>query len=130
MKSDITNRNDIEILVKLFYNKLLQDDAVKEIFEQTVLQHLESHLKTIADFWDSILLDADNYRGNVTEKHFALDKRFTLTHDIFNHWLLHWNTSVDELFDGEKATMAKTRAQSIADIMEYKLDFIRKQNSN
>ena len=65
MKSDITSRRDIETLVKLFYDKLLQDVAVKNIFEETVLQHLESHLKTIADFWDSILLDADNYRGNV-----------------------------------------------------------------
>ena len=129
MKSDITSRRDIETLVKLFYDKLLQDVAVKNIFEVTFLQHLESHLKTIADFWDSILLDADNYRGNVTEKHFDLDKRFTLTPDIFKHWLLHWNASVDELFGGERATMAKTRAQSIADIMQYKLDFIRKNIS-
>ena len=127
MKPDITNRKDIDTLVILFYDKLLQDITVKEIFEQTVLQHLETHLKTIADFWDSILLDANNYRGNVTEKHFDLDKRFTLTHDIFKHWLLNWNASVDELYDGEKAAMAKTRAQSIADIMEYKLAFIRKQ---
>lgn len=128
MKSDITTRKDIDVLVKLFYDKLFEDVVVKEIFEQTVLDHLEAHLDIIADFWDSILLDANNYRGNVVEKHFDLDKRFMLNHTIFEHWLLNWKAAVDELYIGEKADMAKSRAQSIADIMEYKLEYLRKSN--
>jgi len=127
MKYDITTRNDIDNLVQSFYNKLLQDDLLHIIFEKMVLPNLEEHLKTIADFWDSILLDANNYRGNVTEKHFELDKQFPLSKTEFDRWLLHWNTTIDELFFGEKANIAKQRAQSIADIMQYKLDFIRQQ---
>jgi len=127
MKYDITTRNDIDNLVQSFYNKLLHDDLLHIIFEKMVLPNLEEHLKTIADFWDSILLDANNYRGNVTEKHFELDKQFPLSKTEFDRWLLHWNTTIDELFLGEKANTAKQRAQSIADIMQYKLDFIRQQ---
>lgn len=126
MKHDITAREDINTLVKQFYNKLLQDDLLKTIFEKTVLSHLDEHLKTIADFWDSILLDADNYRGNVTEKHFEVDKQFKLSKIEFDRWLFHWKATIDELFTGEKAEMAKFRAQSIADIMQYKLEFINK----
>ena len=129
MKSDITNRTDIDILVKFFYDKLLQDELLKTIFREIVLFHLGSHLVTIADFWDSILLDADNYRGNVTEKHFEVDKQFQLSKAEFDRWLLHWNAAIDELFTGEKAEMAKFRAKSIADIMQYKLEYIRKNQS-
>lgn len=129
MKSDITNRTDIDILVKSFYDKLLQDELLKAIFRQIVLFHFGSHLITIADFWDSILLDADNYRGNVTEKHFEVDKQFQLSKAEFDRWLLHWNSTIDELYTGEKAEMAKFRAKSIADIMQYKLEYIRKNQS-
>lgn len=125
MKQDITTRTDIDTLVKVFYDKLLADDLLKEIFEKTVVAHLEIHLEKVADFWDSILLDANNYRGNVVEKHFDINKLFNLDKAAFDRWLLHWKNSVDELFEGEKAEMAKSRAQSIADIMHYKLDYIK-----
>lgn len=127
MKQDISTRNDVDILVKVFYDKLLEDDLLKPIFIKLVLENLESHLTTIADFWDSILLDANIYRGNVTEKHFEVDKQFPLSKKEFDKWLQHWNATVDELFEGEKALMAKQRALSIADIMQYKLEFINKQ---
>ena len=127
MKQDISTKNDIDQLVHIFYVKLLNDDMLKHIFQQTILPHLEKHLATIADFWDSILLDADIYRGNVTEKHIELDKKFHLSKTEFDRWLFHWKQTIDELFEGEKADMAKFRAQSIADIMQYKIDFLRKQ---
>ncbi|MBK9329516.1 MAG: group III truncated hemoglobin [Sphingobacteriales bacterium] len=129
MKPDISARQDIDTLVKLFYDKLLQDELLRTIFQQTVLSHLEPHLTVIANFWDSILLDAAVYRGNVTEKHIALDERFPLKEQEFNRWLFLWKETVDELFEGEKAEMAKFRAQSIADIMQYKIDYLNKNKS-
>ncbi|MDB5226742.1 MAG: globin [Bacteroidota bacterium] len=125
MKTDISSRKDIDFLIKTFYDKLLQDDLLQHIFRQTILPDLEAHLKTIADFWDSILLDADIYRGNVTEKHIALDKKFTLSKNEFDRWLLLWKQTIDALFSGEKSEMAKFRAQSIADIMQYKIEYLR-----
>ena len=126
---EITAREDIDILVKSFYDKLLMDELLHSIFRKMVVSHLDAHLVTIADFWDSILLDANDYRGNVTEKHFEVDKQFHLTKAEFDRWLLHWNSTVDELYTGEKAEMAKFRAKSIADIMQYKLEYIRKNQS-
>lgn len=126
MKPDITSRNDIEILVAYFYGKLLSDEVLQTIFRNTVMEHLRKHLGTIADFWDSILLDSNVYRGNVTEAHYKVDKQFPMNAAEFEHWLKHWKESVDELFAGEKADMAKYRAKTIADIMQYKLDYVRK----
>lgn len=128
MKPDITERSDIDNLVKLFYDKLFEDELLKIIFEKLVRHKLDEHLSVVADFWDSILLDANNYRGNVTEKHFDANKQFPLTKTEFDRWLQLWKQTVDELFVGEKAEVAKFRAQSIADIMQYKLEYITQQN--
>ena len=125
MKPDITTRKDIDLIVKSFYDKLFEDNLLQELFQKTVLQHLEAHLKLVADFWDSILLDADNYKGNVIEKHFNLDKQYPLNKAEFDRWLLHWTSAINELYAGEKADLAKYRANSIADIMQYKLEYIR-----
>lgn len=126
MKQDIQTRADIDLLVKTFYDKLLQDDLLKPIFIKMVLPNLDEHLATIANFWDSILLDANNYRGNVTEKHFEVDKQFPLRSQEFEKWLFYWSQTIDELFTGDKAEHAKFRAKSIADIMAFKLDYINK----
>jgi hemoglobin len=129
MKQDISTRQDIDLLVKVFYDKLLADALLQYIFQQTVLAELEKHLTKIADFWDSILLDTDIYRGNVTEAHINLDKKYPLKEAEFQQWLTHWKASVDELFEGEKAELAKFRAQSIADIMQYKLQYLHRQQT-
>jgi hemoglobin len=130
MKNDISTRSDIDHLVKTFYEKLLNNDLLKHIFESTIVNHFDTHIKTIADFWDSILLDGNVYRGNVTEKHIALDVLFPLNGEEFETWLSIWKSTVDELFEGEKAEMAKFRAQSIADIMQYKIDYVRRSRQS
>ena len=129
MKNDIIIRKDIDLLVKLFYDNLLQDDLLQTLFQKTILSHLDKHLNTIADFWDSLLLDGDVYRGNPMDKHLSLNQQFPLGKEEFDRWLLLWKESVDELFIGGKAEHAKQRAQSIADIMLYKIDFLNKNKS-
>lgn len=123
---DIETKEDIDELVKLFYDKLFEDDLLKEIFEKTVRPHLEKHLDMVSLFWDSILLDIFEYKNNVIEKHISADRLFTFKKREFDRWLLLWKASVDELFKGEKAELAKSRTTSIADLMLYKLEFIRK----
>ena len=123
---DIETKEDIDELVKLFYDKLFEDDLLKEIFENTVRDHLDKHIDLVSQFWDSILLDIFEYKNNVIEKHISADRLFTLKKREFDRWWLLWKASVDELFKGEKAELAKSRAASIADLMLYKLEFIRK----
>jgi len=39
----------------------------------------------------------------------------------FKHWLSSFNDSVDELFEGQMAHTAKSRALSIATVMKIKI---------
>jgi hemoglobin len=126
MKPDITSRAEIEKLITRFYELSFEDERLGKIFKEISPLHLETHIPLVADFWEGILLDADKYRGNVTEKHFAVNQLTKLTKEDFDRWFAHWSEAVDELFAGEIAEKAKFRARSIADIMTYKMDHINR----
>ena len=127
MKNDITSRNDIEQIIVRFYELSFQDERLGRIFKEISPLHLETHIPLVTDFWEGILLDGDKYRGNVTEKHFAVNSLTPLRKPDFDRWYSYWEKAVDDLFEGEKAEMAKFRAHSIADIMSYKMDYINQQ---
>jgi hemoglobin len=78
------------------------------------------HIPIIVDFWDSVLFQSDTYRKNAMQPHMALHQKSPLQKHHFQTWLKHFNATVDELFDGQKAFEAKQRAQSIATMIELK----------
>ncbi len=127
MKEDIASRKDIEQIIIRFYELSFLDERLGKIFKEISPLHLETHIPLVTDFWEGILLDGDKYRGNVTEKHFNVNKLTTLTKTEFDNWYSYWEKAVNELFEGEKAEMAKFRARSIADIMSYKMDYINQK---
>ena len=53
--------------------------------------------------------------------HTRLSQRIPLTKEHFERWLKLFTGTVDELFQGTKATTAKEKAQSIAGIMQVKI---------
>ena len=53
--------------------------------------------------------------------HFALHDKSPFEKKHFDEWLKLWNESLDELYEGEHAETARTRAESIAGIMAYKM---------
>lgn len=127
MKEDIASRKDIEKIIIRFYELSFQDERLGNIFKEISPLHLETHVPLVTDFWEGILLDGDKYRGNVTEKHFTVNRLTPLNKSDFDSWYNYWEKAVNDLFAGEKAEMAKFRARSIADIMSYKMDYINKQ---
>jgi hemoglobin len=121
MKKDICGREDILQLMKLFYKKLLADDSISYLFTEVAKIDLLPHLDILVDFWDSILFQNDVYRKNAMQPHLALHHQSPLHKKHFETWLRYFNQSVDELFEGEKAFLAKERALSIATVMQIKI---------
>lgn len=120
---DIQNRKDIHFIIDEFYKKLLSDDLVKHFFEDIISQnHLEEHLEIITDFWNGILFSAQDYNRNAMQPHLILNQTKPFKNQHFKRWLQHFTNSIDENFKGNKAEMAKTRALSIATIMEIKMN--------
>lgn len=114
MKNDLTNREQIEALVRKFYEKVQADEALAPLF-----MHLnwEKHLPIMYNFWSSLLLGDMSYRGNPFQPHAALP----LSETHFKAWLSLFTATVNENFEGPKAEEAIMRAQSIAGVWQHKL---------
>ena len=122
MKKEIENRADIYNLVSNFYVKLMKDDVVGHFFEEFKDPiHLEEHLQTLVDFWDNMLFFTGAYSKNAMKPHLDLHQKKPFKKEHFERWILHFNTTIDELFIGEMAHAAKSRALSIATVMQIKV---------
>lgn len=122
MKKDIINRNDIVLLVDSFYQKVQQNERIGPIFNQVVQVDWGHHLPKMYDFWESILFGKAIYKGNPMLTHFDINKKAALKNEEFDTWKNIFFNTVDELFEGENATVIKQKAQSIADLMHFKLN--------
>jgi hemoglobin len=123
MKKEIENREDLYLLVSEFYVKLLNDDSIKHFFDDLMAENgLEDHLKVLVDFWENILFFTGTYRRNAMRPHLIINQTKPFLKEHFQTWLKHFNNTVDENFTGELAHAAKTRAQSIAMVMELKVN--------
>ena len=120
-KKDIEGRQDIEKLVDSFYQKVIKDDTIGYIFNDVVKLDWEKHIPIMYDFWETTLFHQAIYKGNPMKIHVDLNAKETLKKDHFDQWLAMFNETVDELFHGEKASLAKTRALSIATVMQIKI---------
>jgi len=121
MKKDIENRQDIQLLVNSFYEKVKQDPEIGFIFNDIVKVNWEKHLPLMYDFWENTLFYTGGYTGNPMEMHQRLHQLVPLTAEHFKRWTHLFTSTVDELFNGEKALLAKQRAISISTLMQIKI---------
>ncbi|MCZ8283915.1 MAG: group III truncated hemoglobin [Bacteroidia bacterium] len=119
MPADIIFPSDVELLVRTFYNRLLQLEDIKPVFEGV---DVDAHMPHMIAFWEFVLLDKAGYTTNVFDKHVNLP----LKAEHFTLWLETFEDTVRSLFAGEKAEMAIQRAQSIGYSFQQKLKHMGK----
>lgn len=111
---DINNEADIRNLVNTFYGKVRQDELLAPVFETVIGDQWDHHLERMTDFWSTLLLYTKKFSDDPLTKHLPL----ALIKDHFDRWLLLFQGTVDDLFQGQIAENAKKRAYSIARIMK------------
>lgn len=116
--NDIQNRDDVSLLVHTFYSKIRANDELGPIFNKAI-KDWDAHLIHLTDFWVSQLFRKNIYKGNPLKKHVAIDKASnnSISNDLFGLWLQFWIGTLDELFSGEIADLAKNRARNIASFL-------------
>jgi hemoglobin len=121
---DIETRKDIDELVEEFYRKAMTDDLIGYIFTDVARINLETHLPIIADFWEMLLFGSLNYPAKYgrspMQAHHALNEKENLRAEHFGRWVRLFSETVDEMFAGERAKLAKMRAVAIAETMRLK----------
>lgn len=121
MKKDIVTRKDIEIMVDEFYTKIKKDDLLGFIFTDIAQINWEKHVPIMYDFFENMLFYTGNYTGNPMELHKHINRLYPITDVHFARWILLFSSTVDELFAGKIADLAKQRAKSIAAVMQIKI---------
>lgn len=101
-------------LVRTFYAAATKDELLGPVFAKV---DLEAHFPIMDEFWSIVLLNEGNYTRNAFDRHVGLG----IDAQHFERWLKIFNATVDRLFSGEKAELAKQRAASIAWIFRSKL---------
>ncbi len=100
---DIQTKDDIRLLVDTFYGEILKDTLLSPFFKNL---DFPKHLPKMVDFWAFVLLDETGYTTNVTDKHLHM----RLKKEHFDQWIFLFNKTIDQLFKGDKANLAKERA--------------------
>ena len=126
MKVDISSRKKKKKMVLQFYEAVKADKTIGFIFTDVVHMNWEKHIPVIVDFWETILLDNPVYTKNAMEVHYDFNKKLPLRKEHFSSWVHLFTTTVDDLFEGKIAALAKTRAKSIAAVMLFKMENAKK----
>ena len=121
MKKDICDIEDIGLLVNTFYSKVLEDTTIGYIFKNAEGFSFEKHIPIMISFWNTLLFGTMNYKGNPMIKHIELNKTIPLKGEHFKQWLLLWEQTVNEKFEGATAKQAISKAKNIAGIMQLKI---------
>lgn len=117
---DIETKQDLEILIEKFYNKLLANPEINFIFTDVAKIDLKTHLPKIVNFWNLSLFGEPGYNTNVMRVHMDLNEEIPLQPEHFQIWLNTFYKTVDENFSGPTAESTKTRALSVATVMQIK----------
>lgn len=105
---DITTREDIELLVNSFYDKVKKDEIIGFFFNDIAKTNWQTHLPKMYNFWQALLFADIKFEGNPMGAHFPINAQAPMEEYHFEHWLKIWKETVDELFAGEMARMPKT----------------------
>jgi hemoglobin len=119
---DIEHRSDCERLVRAFYSRAMADPMIGWIFVDVAKLDLEDHVPVIASFWETILLGSGSYRGGAFRPHAALHAKVPLRGGHFARWVVLWHATVDELFAGARAELAKAHATRVAHAFHRRLE--------
>ncbi|MES2778438.1 MAG: group III truncated hemoglobin [Bacteroidota bacterium] len=115
---DIETIEDVQLLVNTFYDKIQKNPLLGPVFATRIADgNWQPHLEKMYRFWSTLLLYTQTYNGSPFDKHIGLG----IGGDHFQQWLIMFDNTVDELFEGTVANTAKERAHNIGLTFEYKL---------
>lgn len=122
MLKDISNRQDISLIVNEFYTKVREDALLGDIFNNQI-QDWDFHLNRITNFWDQILFQTRKYVGNPMETHVKVDKHanYSIEPVHFGKWLELWFSTINEYFEGEHTEILKNQARKMQTVLYMRM---------
>ncbi len=125
--NDITNLDDVKLVVDSFYEKVRKDEQLKDVFNNVIQDRWPAHLEKMYRFWQTVLLDEHTYTYHGSP--FVPHAKLPVVVEHFNQWLKLFYATVDENFAGEKADRMKWQGQRMAEMFHSKIEYYKKNPS-
>lgn len=122
---DINSLEDIKIIVNTFYSKVQDDPIIGPIFNEKIGDRWPEHLEKMYRFWQTILLEEHTYSGSPFPPH----KHLPVEKEHFNRWMEIFTTTIYDIFSGPLAEEAILRANNMAEMFNYKIQYFRNHPS-
>jgi hemoglobin len=106
---DLEDLEDVEVLVRRFYQSVIPDPTLGPVFAGMGVDW-GVHIPKLVDFWALRLFDRPGYQGNAAGAHQPVLERVGFGEVEMARWLELWFETIDELFVGPVAELAKERA--------------------
>lgn len=114
MKFNTINKEAIDELMEIFYEKIRRHKELGEIFNAKIgtgNKEWTAHKAKISNFWQGMLLGQGDYNGQPLKAHLELEP-FPQT--LFTSWLTLFEESLNKLFNEEMKNVILQRAEMIA----------------
>jgi hemoglobin len=112
-RTELRDRGDVDLLVRRFYQAVIPDEVLGPYFA-VMRVDWSVHIPKLVDFWAGRLLAAPGYTGNPVGAHQPVLDRMAFGEAELARWLELWCETVDELFVGDVADLAKAKAHMAA----------------
>ncbi|HEU5146195.1 MAG TPA: group III truncated hemoglobin [Chryseosolibacter sp.] len=125
MRAEIKDADDIKLLVDRFYARVEQDELLAPIFHGKITD-MQAHLETMYKFWQGILMNQSPSEHS-TYDHGSLSKHedLQLMNQHFVRWLSLFLDTIDDLYTGPTAELAKVRVIRMAEEFQNRLELLR-----
>lgn len=117
-KKDIQTLEDIKLFVDAFYSKVREDNLLAHIFNSVIQDRWQQHLEKMYCFWQTVLFDEHTYFGSPFLPHAKLP----VSEQHFERWTKLFETTIDNLFEGQKAERAKWQGNRMAEMFLIKIN--------
>lgn len=107
--------DQIEDLVATFYARIRKDAELGPVFERVIGADWGPHLKTMCDFWSSVMNTTGRYKGKPIPAHVKLTG---IEPRHFGRWLALFADTARELFEPSLAQLFLMRAQRIGESLK------------
>lgn len=112
-RGEIATVADVELLVRRFYQAVIPDPLLGPIFHEMRVDW-SARIPKLVEFWSGRLLGHPGYEGNPVAAHQPVLDHCPFGTTELARWVELWEETIDELFTGDDAALAKQRARAAA----------------
>lgn len=116
MQYQTITKENIKPMLDRFYSQVLKDELVADFFiqrlgDEMISDEWQDHLELLTNFWASIILHDNSYKGRPIQPHIHMQG---LQKETFQRWLKLFFETLDKCYTQKDATIFKKHSQMIA----------------